>query len=110
MIDRRRFLATLGLSTAALAALPLDELTDRLGFARSPTSSVYVRRPVGKTRGMDTLIFELHSDMLWLGAAVLEVSDTEPRFRRVDWISPNHAEEQRRRLARLDDVSKIGVR
>lgn len=39
---RRSFLYALGLGGAAVAALPVEELIDRLAFARSPTTSIYL--------------------------------------------------------------------
>jgi hypothetical protein len=56
--SRRGFLRLLGITAAAAALMPLDELADRAGFAKSPTTSLYVREPglvVGPTRGLELL-------------------------------------------------------
>lgn len=41
-MNRRGFLRLLGLGAGAVALLPVDELLDRLAFAKSPTSSIYL--------------------------------------------------------------------
>ena len=41
-LSRRSFLGALGLGGAAVAMLPLEEIIDRLEFARRPTTSIYL--------------------------------------------------------------------
>lgn len=57
-MDRRGFLRVLGVGAAAVATLPLDELIDRLDFARSPTTSLYVAKPSPVQQWEDTFFAE----------------------------------------------------
>lgn len=41
-MHRRSFLRLLGIGATAAAVLPVEELIDRLAFARSPTKSIYM--------------------------------------------------------------------
>lgn len=47
-MDRRGFLKLLGLGSAAAVVLPLEEMLDRLAFAKSPTTSIYL--PIADNR------------------------------------------------------------
>lgn len=54
-MERRGFLRLFGLGAAAVATLPVEELIDRLAFARSPTTSVYVPTDYGAGRALVTI-------------------------------------------------------
>lgn len=74
-------MSLLGLGSAAVAALPIDELIDRLAFARSPTSSIYL--PGGA------------SDPFYMGYAEWEDDVFHEYVRTMYFTAPTTADEAR---------------